>query len=212
MRKLTVALAFIFSIFLTQAQNADYLQAMKETAAKWEGIQGPEDMQALANTYERISQVASDEWLPRYYASYMYVIKAFNVEKKKDDFLDKAQEHLDAALSLGGDKSEIAALQGFLYIGRITVNTMVRGMTYSGKVEKACKEAIALNESNPRGHYVLGMYYQGMPKFIGGGMEAACPYFQAAQKHNEAFEPASPIHPTWDSGRIARLAGECNSQ
>ena len=211
MKRLTFIFALLFTTFFSQAQNADYIRVMTETAAKWEGIRGPEEMQALANSYERISQVASEEWLPRYYASYMYVIKSFNIEKGKDDILDKAQEHLDAALNLGGDESEIAALQSFLHLGRLVVNTMMRGMTYSGKVEAAAEKAIQLNEANPRGHYILAIYYEGMPSFIGGGMDAACPHFQDAKKHYEAYEPASELHPTWGKDETFRKLGACTS-
>ena len=211
MKRLTFIFALLFTTFFSQAQNADYIRVMTETAAKWEGIRGPEEMQALANSYERISQVASEEWLPRYYASYMYVIKSFNIEKGKDDILDKAQEHLDAALNLGGDESEIAALQSFLHLGRLVVNTMMRGMTYSGKVEAAAEKAIQLNEANPRGHYILAIYYEGMPSFIGGGMDAACPHFQDAKKHYEAYKPVSELHPTWGKDETFRKLGACTS-
>ena len=211
MRRLTFIFTILFTTLFSQAQNADYIRVMTETAVKWEGIQSPADMQALANSYERISQVASEEWLPRYYASYMYVIKSFNIEKGKDDILDKAQEHLDAALNLGGDESEIAALQSFLHLGRLVVNTMARGMKYSGKVEAAAEKAIQLNEANPRGHYILAIYYEGMPSFIGGGMDAACPHFLDAKKHYEAYEPISELHPTWGKEETLKKVGECHS-
>ena len=211
MRRLTLVCIALSLAFFVGAQDSGYEQVMKETAVKWEGFVGADEALELANAYERIGKVASKEWLPRYYASYMYVIRSFNTDKGKDDILDKAQEHLDAASELGGDASEIAALQSFLHLGRLVVNSMVRGMTYSGKVTKAAEKAIELNEANPRGHYILGMFYEGMPKFIGGGMDAACPHFQAAVKHYESFEPASDLHPTWGSGRASEKAGACNS-
>ncbi|MEM6629974.1 MAG: hypothetical protein AAF694_09905 [Bacteroidota bacterium] len=211
MKRLTLAFVCVSMAFFVQAQDSGYEQVMKETAAKWEGFVGPDEALELANTYERIGKVASKEWLPRYYAAHMYIVRSFNVEEGKDDILDKAQEHLDAASNLGGDESEIAALQSFLHLGRLVVNTMVRGMTYSGKVVKAAEKAIELNEANPRGHYILAMYYEGMPKFIGGGMDAACPHYQAAKESFDAYKPVSELHPTWGKDSTLEKVGKCSS-
>ncbi len=114
------------------------------------------DMQAIASKFERIAMTESARWEPLYYLAYIQVNMSFWEKDgdKKDAILDLAEKNIEKSLSLNGDKSELYAIQGFLYQGRIQVSPM-RGMTYSQKASDILEKSIEANPENPRPHFLL---------------------------------------------------------
>ena len=214
----SLVLGFLMISQFSYAQKGAYTNAMKkaltamdEAMATLEEEGGVDRLAAVSNQFERIAAKENQEWLPVYYDAYVHVIMSFKLGEGKlqDASLDVAQELLDKATAMNGDKSELMALQGMLYIGRIVVKPMLRGMTYSGKVSKAIEKSISFNEDNPRAYYVLGQLYQGMPKFAGGGMDRACPEFNTAKEKFATHEMPSEIHPTWGKKELKMWLARC---
>jgi hypothetical protein len=195
----------IISILLTSvllAANASenkYYDAMSKAVEKQKSASSIEEFMEAANTFERISQMETTEWLPLYYAAHSYIVVSFMEPdlSKKDAILDKAQLFLDKAFKLAPDESELFALQAFLYPSRIIVDPMTRGMEIMGKMNQALDEAIRLNPENPRPHYLRGITVQNMPEGFGGGPAIAKPIFEVAKQKFENFKPKSSISPNW---------------
>ena len=215
---ISLTLSFLFLTVTTFAQGDKYTAAMKKAIASMnEALSTPGDngrsgkLQEAANFFERIATKETDQWLPVYYEAYLNVVMSFDIaeEDSKDAHLDVAQELLDKAMALEGDKDEIMAVQGMLYIGRIVVKPMLRGMTYSGKVANAVEKSLEINADNPRAYYVLGMLYQGMPEFAGGGMGKACPEFNASKEKFATHQPKDEIHPSWGQTELGYWLGKC---
>ncbi len=111
-------LTFLFALALVagNAQNK-FFEAMSRAVEKQKTAATIEEFLESANTFERISQMEQNEWLPLYYAAHCYVVVSFMEQDvaKKDAILDKAQQFLDKAFKLAPKESELYALQAFLY-------------------------------------------------------------------------------------------------
>jgi tetratricopeptide (TPR) repeat protein len=195
---LIAAILFSTSIF---AQSDRFVKGIGENLTKLKEAESLEEMQAVANGFERIASVESEEWLAHYYVGYTYIIMGtVAMEKAKDKlstYIDKAQEAVDKALELAPEESEVYALQGYVYQGRIWENPMVNGARYSPMSMQACQKAIALNPENPRPYYLNGQNTFYMPEFFGGGAEKARPMLEKAAEKFDNFEKESTIHPDW---------------
>ncbi|MFC1733538.1 hypothetical protein ACFL6I_24835, partial [candidate division KSB1 bacterium] len=184
---------------IVYGQDDLYFETMKNTLSEMDKAEGMENMQLVANKFERIASAEKDKWLPHYYASYIYILMSYYEEdnKTKDLYLDKAENHLEMALNHNEEESEIYALKGMLEQSRIQVDPATRGMIYSQKASKALEKAEKLNPDNPRIFNIKAMGVMYTPEMFGGGMEKACPIFEIANQKFEIYKPSSEIAPNW---------------
>ncbi len=216
MKRINIFFALICLALMTWAQSGNYMEALGEALSSFSDAEKASDMQEIANKLERISQVAPQDWIPAYHTAYTYVVMNFNVEDgdKREVILDKAQSWLEksrANISVENEiaLSEVHALQSYIYLGRVAIKPMVRGMSYGSKIQEEVDAALRLSPVNPRPDYVIGMYYQGMPSMFGGGKKAACPYFQRSMKLFKKFNPSSSLAPNWGKERVEQLVSDC---
>lgn len=203
---LLFALTISFSAF---AQSEKYTKAMSNQLENLKTARSIEDLQASANGFARIAKVESSEWLPNYYQAYSYMKMAtVAMEKdpsKIDAILDQAQASLDAAKELTGGESEVFALQGYIYQGRIWPNPQQRGAEYTQKCYEALGAAMQMNPANPRPYFIKGQNTFYMPEFWGGGVKNAMPLLSEAKEKFTTFKPESSLHPNWGAERNAYL-------
>lgn len=209
--KSIVAFFFALTVALSASANNTFFQAMTQTLEAMDSVKSIEEYQQVANRFERIAQAESSQWLPGYYAAYIYTNMSFMTKEEddKDPLLDKAQEWMDKILTIAPNESEIYALQALVYQGRIQVSPMMRGMTYSSKVNKVLEKAKALNPENPRSYFLDGQQTYHMPSFIGGGKDNACPLLQTAKAKFDDFTPENDISPNWGRESLIRILKGC---
>ncbi|HPI37276.1 MAG TPA: hypothetical protein PK397_04950, partial [Ignavibacteriaceae bacterium] len=72
-------LSLLLSITLIGGLNADdkFNKAMKKNLDKIETLKTAAEFIDVANNFERIALAEKSEWLPYYYASYLYVIASY---------------------------------------------------------------------------------------------------------------------------------------
>lgn len=202
MKNVIVTLFALMIAILAYSQDDAYTEAMTHAVSQLKTAEQSRAFAASASAFERISAAAPEEWLPAYYEAYCQIMLATEALEKEDTdkiaaHLDKAQAALDRAKAIAPEESEVAALQGYIYTGRIWESPMVNGARYSSSSTSQYNKAIELNPQNPRGYYLMGMHIFFTPKFFGGGAEKALPYLQKAAERYEGFEPASRLHPDW---------------
>lgn len=198
MKKLIITAIALTMLGSVMAQQPNYESAIKETLTLLDSAKAPADMQQVIGRFTRISQAESKRWEAFYYLAYTQINFSFWEKDgdKKDAILDEAQKSIDKALEINGDKSELFALQGFLYQGRIQVSSM-RGMTYSPKATEILEKAIKENPENPRAHFLLGQNIYYTPSMFGGGSNNAKPKFQKAKELFEKENGKNGIRPKW---------------
>jgi hypothetical protein len=194
-------LSLLLSITLIGGLNADdkFNKAMKKNLDKIETLKTAAEFIDVANNFERIALAEKSEWLPYYYASYLYVIASYMEQNpdSKDMYLDKADGFISIADSIKPDNSEIFTVKGMANQARLQIDPMNRWMKYGQLSDTYLKKAIELDSLNPRPEYLIGMSVYYMPEQFGGGEKAAQPYFDNALRKFEEFVPESELHPSW---------------
>lgn len=213
MKKTTSILAAIFLTVTAFAQNAKYIATMEKNVAALDTTFKNDQLQTLANTFERIASAEKAEWLPNYYAAYCNVNMSYNTKGDAiDTFCDRAEKYLHVADSLNPNNSEIYTLKAQIASARISVNPMSRGQKYgtiSGELREKAKE---LDNTNPRPYYLEGTAYYFTPPMFGGGKDKAKPVFEKAKGMFETFKPASSIAPRWGKNSTEYFLKECDKK
>ncbi|HAS39743.1 MAG TPA: hypothetical protein DCS93_04660 [Microscillaceae bacterium] len=210
MKKITLLLVCLLTVCLAKASNGQYEKVMKANLAKMKTAKTVTEMQAVAHQFESIARTEKGKWLPNYYGAFTYVQMARLEEAsaKKDQLLDKAEKLLKTAAKLSPKNSEVIALEAYLTLIRISVDSITRGREYSGLVFSKAAEAQDLNPKNPRPHLVLAILKLNMPTMYGGGIVQACPLFKKAAKNFETFEPTNGLMPNWGKARNTQMMKE----
>lgn len=200
-KHILIAASFLFAIALS-AQSERYTAAMQKGIALLDTARSTTTLLQAANHFERIANAEKQEWLPGYYVAYcnMMVATGLMQEEKVEQcgaYLDKAQTALDAAKTLAPQESDIYALQGYIFQGRIWENPMALGAKYSPMSYAELDKASALNENNPRPYYLKGQNILFTPVFYGGGAKNALPLLQKAAEKFESYQAPSTLHPNW---------------
>ena len=210
MKRTILTAAILMILGTAMAQQANFESAMKETLTLFDSAKTANDIQAVASRFERIATTESSKWEPFYYHAFAYINLSFREKDgdKKDALLDIAQKSIDKALEVNGDKSELYALQGFLYQGRIQVSSM-RGMTYSQKASDILEKAVKENPKNPRALFLLGQNIYYTPKMFGGGSQNALPKFQEAKALFDSENGKTGINPKWGAKSNLRMLDAC---
>ncbi len=206
---LALAFAFVFSAF---ANDPAYESAMKKQIQAMKTIQSPEESQAVANGFLRIAEAKNTEWLPLYYAAYLQAIAAFRFDVNKDQYFDQAMELAKKAEKIAPNHSEITALQGFITMGKLSVDPMSRGQELSGQAMQLFGKAIALDKENPRATTLMAQMELGMAQFFGSGPEKACGLARVGLElftKEEAKVTEDYLLPTWGKREAEQVAGAC---
>ncbi|PSR54375.1 hypothetical protein AHMF7605_13065 [Adhaeribacter arboris] len=198
MKTVLFILSFILVATSTFAQNT-FVTAMAGAISDLQKAKTSAELQGTVNKFERIASSETKEYLPLYYAAQGYIQMSFLEQEgtKKDQLLDRAQQHLDQALKLQANESEIFALQGLLHQARIQIDAMNRGAQYAPLAMQALEKAKNLNPENPRAYYLMGQNLFYTPAMFGGGPAAALPLLTQAQQKFAQFKPTSAIAPDW---------------
>ncbi len=206
----------IILCFVAAAANAStgYDKAMKQAMAELNTAGTVTQMSEAGNTFDRISSGASEEWLPLYYGAYSRVLMAAMEQDitKKDAYLDLAETRLEGIIELENfDRSEVLALQGFLYMIRITIDPGVRGQEYSMKSSAVLQEAIAINPQNPRAMLMLAQMSYGSAQFFNADTSESCEMADSASQllDVEAQNAEDGFAPKWGRYQADAMIAQC---
>jgi ribosomal protein S18 acetylase RimI-like enzyme len=134
------------------ANDDKYTQAMQKNIQAVYTAQSIPDYQTAVNAFERIGAAEKTKWEPFYYASFGYIMMS-NQEKdgaKKDAYLDQATTVLSKAKEIVPNESEVIALEGFIYMIRVSVDPASRGQQFAGLSMQVLNKAVEINPNNPR--------------------------------------------------------------
>lgn len=163
------------------------------------------------NTFERIALAEPTRWEPLYYAVYGTCLQGLRESdaQRKLALCERGQAHLDKALALAPQESELHVLQGFLLNVRLLSDPRSLAQALMPKIHAAYETAMQLNPANPRGFYMKGTMLQNTPSFFGGGKDKAIPLFEAALAKFDSFQPATAIAPKWGRKDCEKQLAAC---
>jgi hypothetical protein len=201
MKKYLLSSVLLFSLFLGMSQTqgaSDYKEILKNTFDRFDSTTNFNQKMALDNQLNLIAAKWKDVWLTHYYAGYARAIIS-SLEKdddKRDADLDEADKEQKLAVALlGKENDETHILSALIANWRIAISPMIRSGTYAQIFRENLLKASQINPVNPRIYYLQGAAKFAMPKFVGGGKDAALPYLSKADslfKKENALDIAKP--------------------
>lgn len=213
---LTSTIVLLFSTSLLFAQSEKYTAAMTATLADFDKSQNKEPVRdewlALANRFERIASAEPKEWLPRYYAAYVYSSLAFmgNDAVQKDQMTDKAAAFLNEAVNLTGESSELMVLDAQIHQARLASDPQLRWQTEGPLFTASLDKAKKMDPNNPRTYLLEGTNLLYTPEQFGGGKKVAKPVLEKAMEKFATFKPQGPLYPNWGQGQAGYMLGEAS--
>lgn len=201
MRKYVLSFALGLMSLVSYAQS-NYEKAMTEKINKLEATRSPEELQALANDFQRIADKEKDKWQPSYYTALAYIQKGRSqMQNGNNEALetaaDQAQKFVDAAESLEKNNSEIHLLQKMIYSLKMMVNPMERFRTFGAKAEEELKKAEQLDPSNPRVALIKAEDTYYTPEQFGGSKTKGMELFKTSLEKFNTFKPKTALDPNW---------------
>ncbi len=196
---LTCTLALFAFAATAQTPNEKYTKVMEKALLGLDTLRTVEAWQEKSNTFERIGQKESAEWLPAYYVALCQVM-IFNFEKdvtKHEPLSTKADRYIAKADSLQPNNSEVYVVKSMAAGLHIRLNPMANGQKYGTLSALGLEKAKTLDAENPRTYLEQGMTLFFTPEQWGGDKVKAKELLELAGKKFETFKPASTIHPNW---------------
>lgn len=203
---------FLTMCIAVAAHPADkFTETMLKHISQVYAAQSAEEFQPVINAFDRIGQAEPTRWEPLYYSAYgNLMIAARQAEgPRKDQYLDLALVALEKAKKLQPAESEVIALEGFVYMLRVTVDPATRGQQYSGLAMQTFGKAAQLNPTNPRALALLAQMQYGVAQFFGASTAEACGTGKKALALFENAKPESPLAPMWGKEMVQGFLQNC---
>lgn len=207
MKSLTLIIGIVLTSSLRLLAVNGYEEAMKKGIADLENANSREAMNRSANFFERIAATESDQWLPAYYAAYARI--TLGAMEGSDEQLDLAQAHLDKIAVQAHEKSEVVALQGYLYTIRVALDPANRGPQLAPKAMQTLSEAVQMNPKNPRALMLLAQMQYGTAQFFKSDTGEACQVIEQALLLFENSESSETLYPSWGKDTALRIQKQC---
>ncbi|HYG21118.1 MAG TPA: hypothetical protein VD816_19415 [Ohtaekwangia sp.] len=205
---------FVMMVFTTTAgfSNDDkYVAVMQKHIQMLYEAKGVSDLQQAINGLERIASVEKTRWEPNYYIAFGYIMMSHHeIDKgKKDLYLDQAEVSLGKAKAILPGDAELIALEGFVYMMRVSVDPASRGAQLSGAAMQAFQRATAIDPENPRALTLTAQMQYGTAQFFGSPATEACAMAMRAQEKFDTFKSDNVLAPQWGRGMAADLTEKC---
>ncbi len=196
-----LALNLILMFLVTgglKAQSA-YEKIMRESIGMVINSQSSDTLHQAVNQFERIAARETDKWEPLYYAGFGYVMLANYATSNadKDKYLDQAAASVNKGLAMAPEESELVTLTGFIHMLRVTVDPATRGPEYVPQAMRSFQQAIGMEPSNPRAHFLMGQMEIGTAKFFGSDTAPGCNRIRESLDLFEAQAQDNAIAPAW---------------
>ncbi|EPR71732.1 hypothetical protein ADIWIN_3179 [Winogradskyella psychrotolerans RS-3] len=206
--KTIILIALLVVSGLTQAQ-ANFEKGMSKAFDLWQANKTDE----AENMFERIAKAEPKEWLPNYYIAQINSLKSWT-EKDATVLkaqLDKAQEHLDAAMLKSENNTELLVMQAQVFTNWVAFDGMTYGMKYGGKIAELYEKATALDPTNPRAALGKAEWEMGSAKYFGKDTAPYCKAIEASIELFNTFKPESQLHPNWGKERAEAVSKDCKA-
>ena len=205
--KTIITYSMVLLTAISYAQEK-YQDGMNKAFELWLNKQ---DAQAL-NLFERIANAEQDNWVPHYYVAQMNILKSWGVKDKNvlKAQLDKAQDHLNTAMSLSADNAELLILQAQIYTNWIAYDGMTYGMAYSGKITELYNKAYTLDPANPRVVLSKAEWDMGSARYFGQDPTPHCTKVKDAITLFETYEVAGEFYPDWGREHAKNVMASCS--
>jgi hypothetical protein len=208
MRSFFDILFFSISLLKAQAQVSATNKTLETAVLQFHQANKNIDYQELYLQFEQLYAVNKTNWLIPYYAGMTKSIMCLLNMGDKDTLAN------DALLWVGRAKSimandEVYCAESLAYTAKMSVNPLLRWLTYEGKIKKSLSLAKKLNPNNPRAYVLEANIQQKIPYIFGGGCKSVKPLIQKAELCFNAQTKANLLQPSWGFQSLVQLKKAC---
>jgi len=208
MRSYLFILFFSICLLKAQAQVNNTNKTLEIAVMQFNQANKNTDYQELYLQFEQLYAVNKTNWLIPYYAGMTRSIMCLLKMGDKDALAN------DALLWVGRAKSimandEVYCAESLAYTAKMSVNPLLRWLTFEGKIEKALSYAKKLNPNNPRAYVLEANIQQKIPFIFGGGCNSVKPLIQKAELCFNAQAKSNSVQPSWGFQSLVQLKKAC---
>lgn len=208
MRSYLFILFFSICFLKVQAQVNSTNKTLETAVMQFNQANKNLDYQELYLQFEQLYTVNKTNWLIPYYAGMTKSIMCLLKMGNKDALAN------DALLWVGRAKSimandEVYCAESLAYTAKMSVNPLLRWLTYEGKIKKSLSLAKKLNPNNPRAYVLEANIQQKIPNIFGGGCNSVKPLIEKAELCFNTQTKSNSVQPSWGFQSLVQLKKAC---
>ena len=208
MRSYLFILFFSICLLKVQAQVNSTNKTLETAVMQFNQGNKNLNYQELYLQFEQLYAVNKTNWLIPYYAGMTRSIMCLLKLGDKDALAN------DALLWVGRAKSimandEVYCAESLAYTAKMSVNPLLRWLTYEGKIKKALNLAKKLNPNNPRAYVLEANIQQKIPYIFGGGCKSVKPLIEKAELCFNTQTKSNSVQPSWGFQSLVQLKKAC---
>ena len=208
MRSFFYILFFSICFLKVQAQANSTNKTLETAVMQFNLANKNLNYQELYIQFEQLYTVNKTNWLIPYYAGMTRSIMCLLKMGDKDALAN------DALLWVGRAKSimandEVYCAESLAYTAKMSVNPLLRWLTYEGKIKKSLSLAKKLNPNNPRAYVLEANIQQKIPYIFGGGCNSVKPLIQKAEFCFNIQTKSNSVDPSWGFQSLVQLKKAC---
>ena len=208
MRSYLFILFFSICLLNVQAQVNSTNKTLETAVMQFNQANKNLNYQELYVQFEQLYAVNKTNWLIPYYAGMTKSIMCLLKMGDKDALAN------DALLWVGRAKSimvndEVYCAESLAYTAKMSVNPLLRWLTYEGKIKKSLSLAKKLNPNNPRAYVLEANIQQKIPYIFGGGCKSVKPLIQKAEFCFNTQTKPNSVEPSWGFQSLVQLKKAC---
>ena len=208
MRSYLFILFFSICLLKVQAQVNSTNKTLETAVMQFNQGNKNLNYQELYLQFEQLYAVNKTNWLIPYYAGMTRSIMCLLKMGDKDALAN------DALLWVGRAKSimandEVYCAESLAYTAKMSVNPLLRWLTYEGKIKKSLSLAKKLNPNNPRAYVLEANIQQKIPYIFGGGCNSVKPLIEKAELCFNTQTKSNLVEPSWGKQSLVQLKKAC---
>ena len=208
MRSYLFILFFSICFLKLQAQVSTANKTLETAVMQFNQGNKNLNYQELYLQFEQLYAVNRTNWLIPYYAGMTKSIMCLLKMGDKDALAN------DALLWVGRAKSimandEVYCAESLAYTAKMSVNPLLRWLTYEGKIKKSLSLAKKLNPNNPRAYVLEANIQQKIPYIFGGGCNSVKPLIEKAELCFNTQTKSNLVEPSWGKQSLVQLKKAC---
>ena len=208
MRSFFYILFFSICLLNVQAQVNSTNKTLETAVMQFNQANKNLNYQELYVQFEQLYAVNKTNWLIPYYAGMTKSIMCLLKMGDKDALAN------DALLWVGRAKSimandEVYCAESLAYTAKMSVNPLLRWLTYEGKIKKSLSLAKKLNPNNPRAYVLEANIQQKIPYIFGGGCNSVKPLIEKAELCFNTQTKSNLVEPSWGKQSLVQLKKAC---
>jgi len=204
-----VVILFILLMQLpVQAQVTNQAKSLESAVMQFNQLSNNANYQQVYVQFEQLYMADKTNWLIPYYAAMVKSRMCFLKMGDHDEQANAALLWIARAKTIELN-DEIYCAESMANTAKMSVNPLMRWLSYEDKIRKPLLLAKKMNPNNPRIYILEANIQEKLPSLFGGGCKSTRPLIQRAELCMNKQSLATPIHPSWGNQALKELKKAC---